>query len=183
MLSWNDAPKPSSAATRSSLRQTRRPFGRIGSSSGVALGTFILAGAVALGGIGSFGLLASFSGPGPAISASPDSGTPGTKIQVRGTSFPALVTVQLQWDDTTSGMPTAVTTNAGGFKATVIVPAAPAGLHTLSATVVSGTTTRLAAGTSNVVTTRFTITADSPAANLTADGPPATDAGAATALD
>jgi hypothetical protein len=69
----------------------------------------------------------------PSISTSPSSGMAGTSVAVVGRNFPARTRVQLTWDGSLSGLPSANVNGRGAFKATMRVPADSVGPHALGA--------------------------------------------------
>jgi polysaccharide biosynthesis protein PslG len=69
------------------------------------------------------------------ISLSPSVGPAGASVTVTGTGFPAGKSVQLTWDNSAAGLPTASVNGGGRFKVTITVPAAADGDHTLTAAV------------------------------------------------
>jgi beta-mannanase len=74
------------------------------------------------------------SADGPSLSLSPASGSPGQTVQVTGAYFPRKARLQLTWDGVAAGMPVVLANNGGGFKATLVVPIAATGSHTIAAT-------------------------------------------------
>ena len=85
----------------------------------------------------------------PSLSLSQASGPVGTSVTVTGTNFPHTA-VQLSWDGTTAGMPSATANGRGSFRATFVVPgnAAP-GTHTVAASASSSTPQTQPSATAN----------------------------------
>src|SRR2546425_3178031 len=68
----------------------------------------------------------------PALQLSPGSGARGARVTVSGTSFPHSK-LQLTWDASDAGMPSPQVNANGVFQATLTVPAAAPGTHTVAA--------------------------------------------------
>jgi len=124
-------------------------------------------------GLTPFGVLVSSS---PVVSLSPEDGPVGSTVAISGTGFPALLRGQIAWDGDTTGMPTVRTTGSGTFKANVVVPAGPDGVHHIA---VFGSSSRSGA-TKNLTSTQlelaggtFTVT-DGGAQFTDASGPAGT---------
>jgi len=69
---------------------------------------------------------------GPSLTLSPDSGTSGQKVGLTGTGFQTRIKVQVTWDGSPSGMPTAQVNQTGTFKASFVVPSGATGSHTVA---------------------------------------------------
>ena len=71
------------------------------------------------------------------LSLSPAAGTPGQAVTVSGSGFPAMTRLLVTWDGGSAGMPSAKVSRRGTFTTSFVVPAAPAGSHTVAVTSVS----------------------------------------------
>ena len=69
----------------------------------------------------------------PTLSATPAAAAPGTAVELTGSGFPPRSRVQVQWDGEAEGMPESVASGGGRFSATLIVPDASPGRHTIAA--------------------------------------------------
>ena len=69
----------------------------------------------------------------PALTLSITSGSAGASVVATGEDFPKGA-VQLTWDDSAVGMPSAQVTGLGKFKSSFVVPSAIAASHTIGAT-------------------------------------------------
>ena len=85
---------------------------------------------------------ASITASGPTLTLSPTSGAPGTRVTVTGNGVSPKSRIQLTWDGSTVGMPTASSNPRGGFRVTFKVPKSPVGKHTSGVQLVPGTTRR-----------------------------------------
>lgn len=92
---------------------------------------------------------------GPALTASPDRGAPGSIVTVLGTGFGKRESIQLSWDGDAAGMPAVAANAKGSFKARITVPAASPGQHTIGA----GAVAVAVAGKAKTATTASTATA------------------------
>ena len=111
----------------------------------VSLVALVIVGALA---IGALPLLV--TGASPTLTISPTRAVGGVTVTLAGMGFVPRTTVQVVWDGSTKGMPTASVTGQGRFKVSISVPpTASAGSHTVS---VSGTTSGRVATDANVVT-------------------------------
>src|SRR5438309_1389526 len=110
-----------------------------------SLVALVIVGALA---IGALPLLV--TGASPTLTISPTRAVGGVTVTLAGMGFVPRTTVQIAWDGSTKGMPTASVTGQGGFKVSISVPpTASAGSHTIS---VSGTMSGRVAPDANVVT-------------------------------
>ena len=84
-------------------------------------------------------LLATAAGAKPTYAATPTMGMAptaapvGAYVVVTGSDFPARARVQLRWDRSASGMPTAQASRRGTFKVTFRIPASSSGSHAVDA--------------------------------------------------
>jgi hypothetical protein len=67
------------------------------------------------------------------LAANPGSGSPFQTVAVSGANFGASETVKVFWDNGATPLATPTTAADGSFAANVVVPQAPAGMHTLTA--------------------------------------------------
>lgn len=102
------------------------------------------------------------SAPTPTLAMAPNAAPVGAHALVSGSNFTQRSKVQLTWDGSTGGMPILIVGADGKFTATMVVPSAALGAHTLGAvkTQIKSTTQKVASGGSTIVlaTQRFTIT-------------------------
>src|SRR3954469_21170540 len=76
--------------------------------------------------------------PTPALTTSPDSGGPGSRVVVNGSDFPIGSMLQLTWDGSVKGMPKAIVATRGSFQTRLTVPSsAKSGEHALAAVAVT----------------------------------------------
>lgn len=94
------------------------------------------------------------SAAGPSLTVSPDKGIPGAKITITGKGFAPKAPVQITWDGSATGLPSATATGRGGFRLSMKVPKAAVGDHTLAAVQTSS-----AAATAIQATASFQVTA------------------------
>jgi Cellulase (glycosyl hydrolase family 5) len=154
-----------------SIRHPRHPVERLGS----AVVTII---AIA-------GLLlplvpfASTQAAGPVLTLSPLSAPAGTKVGVTGSQFPVRTKIQLDWDSSATGMPTASVNGNGRFSTTFIVPKSATGTHSLSAvSVVTQKGGKTALIATVLATASFTVAAIAPSPTLSATATPSPTAAA-----
>jgi hypothetical protein len=111
----------------------------------------------------------------PALSATPGFASPGARVQIAGANFTQRSKVQLTWDGSTGGMPILTIARNGRFTATMVVPNAAPGRHTLGVMTVPRTSPRLRAQSrvqeSVLATTTFNILPGTPVTALSGGDP------------
>ncbi|HET7027736.1 MAG TPA: fibronectin type III domain-containing protein [Candidatus Limnocylindrales bacterium] len=112
---------------------------------------------------------------GPTLTLTPASAPAGATVRVAGDQFPERARVQLTWDGSSVGMPSASANRHGIFATSFIVPKTAAGAHTLAAisqpTTRKGTKTTFAAIV--LATASFTVaTGAAPSPSPTPTTPP-----------
>jgi hypothetical protein len=71
----------------------------------------------------------------PRIMISPAAGPPGTSVSLTGSGFTSKTQVQLEWDDSVTGLPGGTVNGRGEIKLTLKVPAGRDGAHVVEAVV------------------------------------------------
>lgn len=108
----------------------------------------------------------------PTLTVSPGSAAVGTKVTVSGSGFPARSSVQIEFDGSTGGLPSAGVRGNGTFSASMTVPQAASGTHTLEAaalvTTKGGKTTSVGSVLATATLTVTPVTTTSPVPSSTA---------------
>jgi hypothetical protein len=109
----------------------------------------------------------------PQLLVSPGAGRPGAQVTVTGAGLPARTFVRVQWDKSTSGMPTSFTNSKGSMKVSMRVPArAVEGVHTVSVSVYRWSDSRLALAATSGTGTSVDFTVLPPPTPGSTVGPP-----------
>jgi hypothetical protein len=168
---WVDADEAHAARTgRIVDRATLRPgpFARFGTVAS-NLVVILLAAALVIPFVAT-------SAVGPTLSTSPNSGPAGTRITTNGSGFAAGTVVQLTWDGSAKGMPSAKASRKGSFKIGLVVPNGTPGNHVIAAiaaTAAGGRSkAKIQALGASLASTSFDVTASSVATEPSATPDP-----------
>jgi hypothetical protein len=97
----------------------------------------------------------------PSVTLTPGVAPVGVLVNVAGSNFPPHAHVQLQWDQSTVGMPAVVVRNDGRFSTAFRVPASATGDHAVGAVVVGTTALATKLTTGPLATASFDVILES----------------------